>query len=90
MYWGVDVGEYLSGKDGITCMEDLIHEIYTVGPKFRQANRFLWPYVPLPPSPLLIHHACVELHAPPPHTPIHFGHRGIFTMCMSLEGRVST
>ena len=57
---------HLSGKDGITCMEDLIHEIYTVGPKFRQANRFLWPYVPLPPSPLLIHHACVELHAPPP------------------------
>jgi large subunit ribosomal protein L7e len=34
----------LSGKDGITCMEDLIHEIYTVGPKFRQANRFLWPF----------------------------------------------
>jgi hypothetical protein len=47
-------------------MEDLIHEIYTVGPKFRQANRFLWPYVPLPPSPRLILTACVELHAPPP------------------------
>ena len=51
MYQGVDVWEYLSGKDGITCMEDLIHEIYTVGPKFRTVNRFLWPYVPLPPSP---------------------------------------
>merc|ERR1712216_693550 len=32
------------GKEGLTCMEDLIHEIYTVGPKFRQANRFLWPF----------------------------------------------
>lgn len=30
-------------KSGITCMEDLVHEIYTVGPKFREANRFLWP-----------------------------------------------
>lgn len=31
------------GKDGLTCTEDLVHEIYTAGPKFRQANRFLWP-----------------------------------------------
>lgn len=23
-------------------MEDLVHEIYTVGPNFRRANRFLW------------------------------------------------
>jgi 60S ribosomal protein uL30 len=41
------------GKEGLTCMEDLIHEIYTVGPKFRQANRFLWPYAPRPCSPSL-------------------------------------
>jgi len=32
------------GKHGIICMEDLIHEIYTVGPKFKQANKFLWPF----------------------------------------------
>lgn len=30
------------GKHGIICMEDLIHEIYTVGPKFKYANNFLW------------------------------------------------
>merc|ERR1719183_1473497 len=29
---------------GITCFEDLIHEIYTVGPAFKQANNFLWPF----------------------------------------------
>merc|ERR1711937_1001204 len=32
------------GKHGILCMEDLIHEIYTVGPHFREANNFLWPF----------------------------------------------
>merc|ERR1711908_98392 len=32
------------GKYGIMCMEDLIHEIYTVGPHFREANNFLWPF----------------------------------------------
>jgi large subunit ribosomal protein L7e len=32
------------GKKGIICMEDLIHEIYTVGPAFKEANRFLWPF----------------------------------------------
>lgn len=32
------------GKYGIICMEDLIHEIYTVGPNFKQATRFLWPF----------------------------------------------
>ncbi len=29
---------------GIICTEDLIHEIYTVGKHFREANRFLWPF----------------------------------------------
>lgn len=29
-------------KHNIICMEDLIHEIYTVGPHFKQANNFLW------------------------------------------------
>lgn len=32
------------GKFGISCAADLIHEIYTVGPKFKQANNFLWPF----------------------------------------------
>jgi len=32
------------GKHNIMCMEDLIHEIYTVGPAFKQAANFLWPF----------------------------------------------
>lgn len=32
------------GKYGIICMEDLIHEIFTVGPNFKQASNFLWPF----------------------------------------------
>merc|ERR1712196_747369 len=32
------------GKYGILCMEDLVHEIFTVGPHFREANNFLWPF----------------------------------------------
>jgi len=32
------------GKDGIHCVEDLIHEIANCGPKFKQANNFLWPF----------------------------------------------
>ncbi|KMS99359.1 hypothetical protein BVRB_2g044840 [Beta vulgaris subsp. vulgaris] len=32
------------GKHGIICVEDLIHEIITVGPHFKQANNFLWPF----------------------------------------------
>merc|ERR1712212_558528 len=32
------------GKLDIICMEDLIHEIFTVGPNFKKANNFLWPF----------------------------------------------
>lgn len=32
------------GKFGIICMEDLVHEIFTVGPHFKEANNFLWPF----------------------------------------------
>ena len=32
------------GQFGIICIEDLIHTIYTVGPAFKQANAFLWPF----------------------------------------------
>ena len=31
-------------KCGIICTEDLIHEIMAVGPHFKQANNFLWPF----------------------------------------------
>lgn len=29
---------------GINCTADLINELYTVGPHFKQANNFLWPF----------------------------------------------
>ncbi|XP_046855632.1 60S ribosomal protein L7-like [Xenia sp. Carnegie-2017] len=32
------------GKFGIICVEDLIHEIFTIGPHFKEANNFLWPF----------------------------------------------
>jgi len=32
------------GEYGIHGMEDLVHEIYTVGPNFKQAANFLWPF----------------------------------------------
>lgn len=32
------------GEKGIVCIEDLIHEIQTVGPHFKEANNFLWPF----------------------------------------------
>ena len=32
------------GKKGLICVEDLIHEIVTVGPNFKEANNFLWPF----------------------------------------------
>jgi len=32
------------GKHGIICVEDLIHEIFTVGPHFKEANNFLWTF----------------------------------------------
>lgn len=32
------------GKFGIICVEDLVHEIVTVGPNFKQASNFLWPF----------------------------------------------
>ncbi|KAI9321895.1 ribosomal protein L30, ferredoxin-like fold domain-containing protein [Dichotomocladium elegans] len=36
--------ESVLGKYNIICVEDLIHEIATVGPHFKQANNFLWPF----------------------------------------------
>lgn len=39
-----DIIEKALGRFGIICMEDLVHEIYTVGPHFKLANKFLWPF----------------------------------------------
>jgi large subunit ribosomal protein L7e len=36
--------EKVLGQYGIICVEDLVHEIYTVGPHFKQASNFLWPF----------------------------------------------
>jgi len=32
------------GEKGLHGIEDLVHEIYTVGPNFKQAANFLWPF----------------------------------------------
>lgn len=32
------------GKYGIECVADLINEVYTVGPHFKQASNSLWPF----------------------------------------------
>ena len=32
------------GKYDILSVEDLVHEIFTAGPNFKQANNFLWPF----------------------------------------------
>ena len=32
------------GRFGLICTEDLVHEIYTVGENFKEANKFLWPF----------------------------------------------
>ena len=32
------------GRLGIVCVEDIVHEIFTVGSNFRAAANFLWPF----------------------------------------------
>jgi len=32
------------GKHGIICCEDLVHEIFTCGPHFKEVSNFLWPF----------------------------------------------
>jgi large subunit ribosomal protein L7e len=36
--------EQTLGKYDILCVEDLVHEIFTTGPNFKQASNFLWPF----------------------------------------------
>lgn len=38
------VVENALGKHGLICVEDLIHELATCGPKFKLVNNFLWPF----------------------------------------------
>mmetsp|Transcript_70280 Transcript_70280/g.203759 ORF Transcript_70280/g.203759 Transcript_70280/m.203759 type:complete len:256 (+) Transcript_70280:84-851(+) len=38
------ISSNLGEKTGIHGAEDLIHEIFTVGPNFKQASNFLWPF----------------------------------------------
>merc|ERR1719378_1486213 len=37
------VQEGLTGLP-VNCIEDVIHEIFTVGPNFKEVNNFLWPF----------------------------------------------
>jgi len=39
-----EVIEQVLGSCDIVCVEDLIHEIFTVGENFKKANNFLWPF----------------------------------------------
>lgn len=32
------------GKFGITCVEDLVEQVYTCGAHFKEANNFLWTF----------------------------------------------
>jgi len=38
------------GVYGLQCVEDLVHEIYTVGDHFKQASNLLWPFKLNPPK----------------------------------------
>lgn len=38
------ISQGLADSTGIECAADLINEIYTVGPNFKKANNFLWPF----------------------------------------------
>jgi large subunit ribosomal protein L7e len=38
------VVESALGNLGIICVEDVIDQIFTVGPNFKTVNRFLWPF----------------------------------------------
>ncbi|CAF1011260.1 unnamed protein product [Didymodactylos carnosus] len=39
-----DVIEKSLGKHNIICIEDLVHEVFTVGESFKKATNFLWPF----------------------------------------------
>ncbi|KAK4536722.1 hypothetical protein CDCA_CDCA09G2747 [Cyanidium caldarium] len=39
-----DMIEKALGKHGIVCTEDMVHELFTCGPHFKQVNKALWPF----------------------------------------------
>jgi len=39
-----DLIEKSLGKYGIICIEDIVHEIFTCGPHFKEVTNFLWPF----------------------------------------------
>jgi len=39
-----DIVEKALGKHDVICVEDMIHQIYTVGGHFKQVTNFLWPF----------------------------------------------
>lgn len=39
-----DVIEKSLGSKGLVCVEDIVHELYTVGKNFKTATSFLWPF----------------------------------------------
>lgn len=39
-----EIIEEALGEYGIICIEDIIHEIYTCGPHFKEVTNFLWPF----------------------------------------------
>lgn len=32
------------GSYGVICMEDIVHELFTCGPHFKEVSNFLWPF----------------------------------------------
>lgn len=38
------VVEAALGSHGIICVEDIVHELVTAGPAFKQVSNFLWPF----------------------------------------------
>jgi len=44
------ISDTIGEKCGIHCIEDLIHEIWTCGTHFKEANNFLWPFKLTSPS----------------------------------------
>jgi len=39
-----DIVEKALGKHDVICVEDMIHQIYTVGEHFKQVTNFIWPF----------------------------------------------
>ena len=43
-YYLIEIYFAQQGKHNVICIEDIIHEILTVGPNFKQVSNFLWPF----------------------------------------------